>query len=243
MRDGELAGLRWDDVSEEKGVPILRVRGAVARYGDDGWATRRTTKTKASRRTIPIHPFAAEVLATWRATGWAAFVGRLPENTDPVLPSAEGLPWRPRSSEFLRVDLDAAGLPTRFAGALFEFRSTRRSFATWLESHGVSGETIDRLLGHSGTSVRRRHYSATDLEVLARAVATIQLGKGTDDTDPNDRARAGPDPGRQRPPSPVAAAPWPSPRRPSRWPGRGGFCPRELPKTPTASVDVASNSR
>jgi integrase len=186
MRDGELAGLRWEDVSEEKGVAILRIRGAVARYGDEGWATRRTTKTKASRRTIPIHPYAAKVLATWRESGWAAFVGRPPKDTDPVLPSAEGLPWRPRSSEFLRVDLEAADLPTKFGGALFEFRSTRRSFATWLESHGVSGETIDRLLGHSGTSVRRRHYSATDLEVLARAVATIRIGKGNDDSDPTD---------------------------------------------------------
>ena len=58
----------------------------------------------------------------------------------------------------------------------FEFRSTRRSFATCLEAHGVSANHADRLLGHSGQPVRRKHYSAGDLDALARAVYKIHLG-------------------------------------------------------------------
>jgi len=181
MRDGEIAGLRWCDVGEEKGVLVFRIRGAIARQGDTGWATRRATKTAAGRRLVPLHPSTARVIKAWREHGWAAYVGRPPTDEDPLLPAADGSPWRPRSSHFLRLDLEAAELPTTFDEQPFEFRSTRRSFATWLESHDVSGELIDRLLGHAGTSVRRKHYAAANLDALLRAVSTIELELGDDE--------------------------------------------------------------
>src|SRR6185436_13868929 len=49
----------------------------------------------------------------------------------------------------------------------------------WLEGRDVSGEQIDRLLGHAAGSVRRRHYSTASVEALARAVTTIQLDLGS----------------------------------------------------------------
>jgi hypothetical protein len=54
----------------------------------------------------------------------------------------------------------------------------RRSFATWLEAHGVPGEHIDRLLRHSQKTVRGKHYSAADLLAKKRAVETIRLNLG-----------------------------------------------------------------
>jgi integrase len=178
VRDGELAGLRWRDREKRGAVEVLQIRGAIALWGDDGHATRRTTKTSAGKRALPLHPIALVELEQWQKTGWARFVGRKPTEEDPVLPNAAGAPFRPRSSEYFCSDLETAGLSRTFAGQPFEFRSTRRSFSTWLEAHGVPGEQIDRLLGHAGGSVRRRHYSAADVDALARAVATIQLELG-----------------------------------------------------------------
>lgn len=39
----------------------------------------------------------------------------------------------------------------------------------------MPGDIVDRLLGQAGKSVRKRHYSATDLEVMRKAVETIRL--------------------------------------------------------------------
>jgi hypothetical protein len=74
-----------------------------------------------------------------------------------------------------RADLERAELPTKYKGALIDTRVFRRSFATWLEAHGVPGTHIDRLLGHAQQTVRGRHYSAADLVVLRSAVETIRL--------------------------------------------------------------------
>jgi integrase len=180
MRDGELAGLRWADLDTEHDVPVVRVRTAIAMYGTDGHATRKAPKTPASKRTLPLHPLALEALKSWRAKGWEAYVGHAPKDDDPVLPSPEGGTHRPRSSELLRADLEAAGLSPMFNGEPFEFRSTRRSGATWLEAKGISGDTIDRLLGHSPQSTRGRHYSGADLSTWADAIGRINLGQISD---------------------------------------------------------------
>lgn len=48
-----------------------------------------------------------------------------------------------------------------------------------LEANEVPGDIVDRLLGQAGKSVRKRHYSATDLEVMRKAVETIRLNLQT----------------------------------------------------------------
>ncbi len=178
LRDGELAGLTWSSLASEHQVDVLRVRDAIAQSGDDGPSSRRATKTKASRRPVPVHPVAALVLAWWRADGWRAYVGRAPEDGDPILPSPDGGTWRPRSAELFRDDLEAAGLPTDYEGEPLELRSTRRSFCTWLDAHGVAADLQDRLIRHVDRSVRGRHYRGDTPEALGRlasAVATIRL--------------------------------------------------------------------
>ncbi len=79
----------------------------------------------------------------------AGFLVPVHPDDDPIFPDAYGKPHRPRSAELLRDDLGAAGLSKQYKGADLDTRVFRRSFATWLEAHGVPGEHIDRLLGHS----------------------------------------------------------------------------------------------
>jgi Phage integrase family len=106
---------------------------------------------------------------------WVKRVGRAAQSSDPVFPSAEGRFARPRSATFLRDDLKAAGCSTTSAGFPIDFHATRRSFSTWLDANGVSGELIDRMMGHSGRTVRQRHYSAADFLAMRRALETITL--------------------------------------------------------------------
>lgn len=179
LREGETSALLWSSLATESGIAVVRVRDALAMVGPEGFGTRKAPKTRASKRTIPVHSALVLALAGWRAGGWRARVGREPTDDDPLFPDRTGAPWRPtQAGGRFRLDLKNAGLPTTFAGADLDTRSLRRSFATWLESHDVPGDHIDRLLGHSRSSVRARHYSGSDVGALLRAVETIRLDLG-----------------------------------------------------------------
>jgi integrase len=177
MRDGEIAGLTWADVDLD-GDTVIRVTKQipVKADGKDPKLRACKPKTRYAHRTLPLHPQTSKALHAWKTNGWVLLVGRQPRRSDPVFPNERGDHHRPRSAELLRHDLELAGCPTLFAGEHpLDFHATRRSFATWLEANGVSGDVIDRMMGHAAKNVRKRHYSATDIELMRRAVETIQL--------------------------------------------------------------------
>lgn len=95
--------------------------------------------------------------------------------------AAPGPGWRararpPASPSQRRVPPRRPRSPTKYAGEYpIDFHATRRSFASWLEANEVPTDIVDRLLGQAGKSVRKRHYSATDLEVMRKAIETIRL--------------------------------------------------------------------
>ena len=175
MRDGELSGLTWADVDLDAKPPRAEINKALALRGDTGFATLGDTKTDNSKRTLPIHPVAVRALRAWKAKGWAQFAGHKPKATDPIFPSPEGTPWRPRSAQLIRDDLETANQPTKVGAVDIDFHACRRSFLTWLTNAGVASDIIDMLAGHAGKSTRARHYTAAELETMAKAVATIEL--------------------------------------------------------------------
>lgn len=59
LRKGEILGLRWEDVTLDGPRPELRVRRSYAG----------PTKTKSSRRTVPLLPTLREALARWKRSG------------------------------------------------------------------------------------------------------------------------------------------------------------------------------
>ena len=181
MREEEVAGLRFDRIEQREGVDLYRVKDVVAHKGDEGHATTKATKTKSSRRVIPIHPQALPYLKAWRESGWRAYVGREPTDEDYLFPTPSGEAFRPRSAQLIRDHLTAAGLsPNDEQGRPFTFKCLRASFNTWLRAAGVDLETRERLTGHAKGSVNERHYTGADYAGLARAVSTIRLDLGDD---------------------------------------------------------------
>jgi hypothetical protein len=79
----------------------------------------------------------------------------------------------------LRADLRAAGLPDEYEGYPYTAHATRRSLATWLAQAGVAEGTIKRLMGHAGSGVTQRHYTAQTIAMLQAAVQSIHLDLST----------------------------------------------------------------
>jgi site-specific recombinase XerD len=175
MRDGELSGLTWADVDLDAKPPRCEISKALALRGDEGFATLGDTKTDNSKRTLPLHALAVRALRAWKAKGWAEFAGHKPTATDSIFASPEGTPWRPQSARLIREDLKAAKQYTKVGQTNIDFHACRRSFMTWLVEAEVPSDIIDMLVGHAGKSTRARHYTAHDIEVMAKAVAKVQL--------------------------------------------------------------------
>lgn len=141
MRQGELLGLRWQDVDLDRGS--LVVRRSLARLpGPTG--TRyvlEEPKTERSRRTIPLTPATVAALRELRKRQLSA-----PRKLDQGLVFAT-----PAGSP-----LDAARVSIRFRRAvetaglrLIRFHDLRHTAASLMIEAGIDLATISRILGHS----------------------------------------------------------------------------------------------
>jgi integrase len=186
LRDGEIAGLTWNDLAITAEIPYLRVDKAVALYGHNGRIAEQSPKTSDSARRVPLHPELRKALEEWKRDGWELFMGRSRSDADYVFPSnrkqqymaARNQMSRPDSPALLRADLEALNLPTHEGGQPFTFHATRRSFATWLTDAGVADADIKRLMGHTANDVTHKFYTAAVLKRLREAVVRISLRWG-----------------------------------------------------------------
>ena len=175
MREGELAGLLWSDVDLDAKIPRAEITKALQLRRKKGSTSTGDPKTPSSKRTLPLHALAVRALRAWKAKGWEQYAGHKPRQNDPVFPDEKGKYCRPRSAELIREDLKLAKQPTKVGNRDIDAHACRRSFLTWLTNAEVPGDIIDMLAGHAGKGVRARHYTAHDLEVMAKAVAKIEL--------------------------------------------------------------------
>ncbi|MBK9166255.1 MAG: site-specific integrase [Bryobacterales bacterium] len=152
LRQGEVLGLRWQDINFEAGT--LEVSGALQRV--DKKLVRVEPKTDAGRRILMLPAVTRSALAAhkrrqeldreiaedrWRETGY-------------VFTSTIGTPLEPRAAfgRFKEL-LKAAKLPD------MRFHDLRHSAATLLLAQGVSARYIAEQLGHSQVSFTLQTYS------------------------------------------------------------------------------------
>jgi integrase len=163
MRQGELLGLRWEDVDLEHGE--IHVRKALVvggRFLDD-------VKTKRSRRTIPIGPSTVAALRDHQRRQGAERVDN-PDRVEQgfVFAGPLGSPLDASAvTRTLQRHLADAGLPRQ------RFHDLRHAAASLMLARGASMREIADMLGHSTPSLTANVYSHLGDGAL-RAVATRQ---------------------------------------------------------------------
>lgn len=148
LREGELLGLRWDDVDLDRRT--LRVRGN-ATSGLDGARHVTAPKTPASRRDLTLPAVAIEALA------------RTPRTSDLVWPGPDGGPVRaPTFVSAWKAARERAGIPP------VTFHALRHTAATLALEDGSPAHDVARMLGHSTVATTLRVYAhATDASTRA----------------------------------------------------------------------------
>ena len=164
IRAGELSGLRWSDVQDDR----FTVRQTVRRNRDfsEDAPTRThlefgTPKSNAGHRTIPLTTKMQELIqehrrlqaATRLATG-----GEWNDN-DLVFCTEIGTPYELRNlNRVLHRTLKEAGLHTMGAHSL------RHSFATRAVEAGMDIRTLSEILGHTQVSLTMQLYVHSNME-------------------------------------------------------------------------------
>lgn len=178
MREGEVCGLRWKNYDRESGT--IRVERAIAKAGGKKYETE--PKTKASRRSVPVHPMLATTLEQRRAR----MLGELQEAGVTlsekefgelyVCGTVDGRYYDPtvlsRTWKGLAESFDLKGTQSR----RITFHDLRHSFATRAIAEGADVKAVAAVLGHSDAHVTLNVYADADKESKARAVALVGYG-------------------------------------------------------------------
>ena len=153
MREGELLGLKWEDVDLERGV--LRLRHALVREG--GKTALGDLKTAKSRRSVRLTRAAADALRSHlqRQLGEMERMGSLYQPGGLVFATETGTLINPsnlRNRSFKPL-LKRAGLPD------ISFHDLRHTCATLLLSQGTHPKLVQELLGHATIAMTLDTYS------------------------------------------------------------------------------------
>jgi integrase len=168
LRQGELLGLRWDDVDLKAGR--LTVRRQVQRSRDGSGMISGPTKNKKSR-TIRLGRVAIEALKAHRDTQAEEVDSArgLWRDPDLVFTTTIGTPLDPSNlvGRSFKPLLGRAGLPS------IRFHDLRHACATLLFSEGVPVKVVQEVLGHSSVSVTMDVYSHILPDMQERAAAAM----------------------------------------------------------------------
>ncbi len=152
LRQGELFGLRWEDIDLAAGT--LTVRHAVQRI--DGKPALVEPKTALSRRTVTLPVSAVAALRTQRTRQLQErlLASSRWQDWNLVFASTIGTPLEPSNvtHRFQRLLADA-GLPRQ------RFHDLRHCAASLLLAGGVAPRTIMGILGHSQISLTMNTYA------------------------------------------------------------------------------------
>ena len=185
MRQGELLGLRWQDVDLAYGIASVR----QTFYRLAGQQIFKEPKSAKSRRTVALPPILVEELRKVReqqAQNREA-LGDMFEDNDLVFCQYNGKPLH--ATNVIRRDfrrtIERAGVPR------IRFHDLRHCHATHLLRYGVNVKVVQERLGHSTPDITLQRYSHVlpgMQEEAARLIAEKILGthQYRDPADPAD---------------------------------------------------------
>lgn len=162
LRQGEICGLRWEDVDFERRQ--ISVRKQAQRIG--GKAQLVDLKTRQSRRTIALPKVIAAQLRAHkiRQNEERLQAGERWQNWELVFPSTIGTPLEPSNlTKRYKSILKGAGLPT------IRFHDLRHSCASLLIAQGIPARTVMETLGHSQITLTLNTYAHIFPEVQRQA--------------------------------------------------------------------------
>lgn len=142
LRQGELLGLRWEDVDLDAG--LIRVRKQLGRDG-----ARVEPKTEQAKREVVLMPALSKLLREHKLASPSS------RDSDPVFASERGTPLHYRNAvrRGFEPALEKAGL-----GHL-RWHDLRHTFASILIAQGENVVWISRQLGHSSPSITLNVYA------------------------------------------------------------------------------------
>ena len=153
LRQGELLGLKWDDVDLEDGT--LQVRRALTT--EKGGPVLAAPKTKGSRRSVKLTKTASGVLRSHlkRQLGEIDAAGPLWRENGLIFASEVGEPLNRRyiTTHRFKPLLKHAGLPQ------IRFHDLRHTCATLLLSKNVNPKVVSEMLGHATIAITLDTYS------------------------------------------------------------------------------------
>jgi len=154
LREGELLGLRWEDVELERGA--VQVRRQLARTKKDGISF--TTPKRGKSRSVKLANRAVKALENHREHQSEEHLRLcIPHSQDNnlIFTSTAGTPLDPSNFTYhaFRPFLQRAGLPK------IRFHDLRHTCATLLLGKGVHPKIVQEMLGHANISETMDTYS------------------------------------------------------------------------------------
>ncbi|MER7439828.1 tyrosine-type recombinase/integrase [Micromonospora avicenniae] len=168
LRQGEVLGLRWEDVDLTAGT--LRVRGQLQRDPDTGGLVFVETKTARSRRTLPLPPTVLAALRRHQANQAAErFEAERWADPSLVFATTVGTPVHPRNDyRSFREIIRQAGLRQ------VRLHDLRHTAASVLLAQGVPARVVMEILGHSQISVTLNIYAHVAPEIAREAASRME---------------------------------------------------------------------
>ncbi len=153
MRQGEILGLRWQDV--DLSHPVARIRQTFYRLGKNKLF--KEPKSSKSRRAVPLPHVLVDELLNLREeqNNHRRLFGNEYEDHNLIFCQQNGRPIHAHNMatrDFKRI-IEAAKLP------LIRFHDLRHCHATLLLHQGVHPKIVSERLGHSGISITMDIYS------------------------------------------------------------------------------------
>lgn len=152
LREGELLGLRWEDVDIDRGV--LRVRQQLTRTRD---GLSFTAPKRGKSRSVQLTPDATQALKSHRKRQLEERLGSagLWQDSGLVFTTGKGTPLDVANLTYrsFRPLLERAGLPR------IRFHDLRHTFATLMLSNNEHPKVVQEMLGHATITQTMDTYS------------------------------------------------------------------------------------